>query len=49
MLQASRIHKLIGSAGSTLMVRVLGLILASLAVEMVLESVGELMLEMRAV
>jgi multiple antibiotic resistance protein len=48
LLQANRIHRLIGSAGSTLMVRVLGLILAALAVEMILESVGELWLEMRA-
>jgi multiple antibiotic resistance protein len=45
LLQASRIHRLIGDAGSTLMVRVLGLILAALAVEMVLSSITELMLE----
>jgi multiple antibiotic resistance protein len=49
LLQANRIDKFIGSAGSTLMVRVLGLILAALAVEMILESVGELLIEMRAV
>lgn len=47
LLQANRIYKLIGSAGSTLMVRVLGLVLAALAVEMVLESLAELMLELR--
>jgi multiple antibiotic resistance protein len=45
LLQASRIHRLIGDAGSTLMVRVLGLILAALAVEMVLSSITELMLK----
>ena len=49
LLQANRIYNLIGSAGSMLLVRVLGLILAALAVEMVLESIGELMLDMRAV
>lgn len=42
LLQANRVHALIGRAGSTLVVRVLGLILAALAVEMVLESVAEL-------
>ena len=46
LLQASRVYRVIGKAGSTLLVRVLGLILASLAVEMVLASVGELMQEM---
>ncbi len=49
LLQANRIHSLIGNAGSTLLVRVLGLILAALAVEMVLESIAELLLDMRAV
>jgi multiple antibiotic resistance protein len=49
LLQANRIYNLIGSAGSMLLVRVLGLILAALAVEMVLESIGELVLDMRAV
>ena len=48
LLQANRIHALIGNAGSTLVVRVLGLILAALAVEMVLEAGSELLLEMRA-
>jgi small neutral amino acid transporter SnatA (MarC family) len=37
--------RLIGDAGSTLMVRVLGLILAALAVEMVLSSITALLLE----
>lgn len=45
LLQASRIHRWIGDAGSTLMVRVLGLILAALAVEMVLSSVTALVAE----
>jgi multiple antibiotic resistance protein len=49
LLQANRIYNLIGKAGSMLLVRVLGLILAALAVEMVLESIGELVLDMRAV
>ncbi len=41
MLQANRVYGWIGAAGATLMVRVLGLILAALAVEMVLEGLGE--------
>jgi multiple antibiotic resistance protein len=45
LLQANRIHGLIGNAGSTLLVRVLGLILAALAVEMVLAAGSELLLE----
>lgn len=48
LLQANRIYALIGHAGSTLMVRVLGLILAALAVEMVLAAVSELLLDMPA-
>jgi len=38
LLQANRIHAWIGNAGATLSVRVLGLILAALAVEMTLEA-----------
>jgi multiple antibiotic resistance protein len=49
LLQANRIYALIGKAGSTLVVRVLGLILAALAVEMILEAGTELLLEMRAI
>ncbi len=48
LLQANRIYSLIGNAGSTLLVRILGLVLAALAVEMVLEAGSELLLEMRA-
>lgn len=48
LLQANRIYSLIGNAGTSLLVKVLGLILSALAVEMVLESVGELLLEMSA-
>jgi len=42
LLLADRIHRLIGHAGSTLIVRVLGLVLSALAVEMVLSSLAEL-------
>jgi len=45
LLQASRIYRWVGDAGSTLMVRVLGLILAALAVEMVLSSIRALVAE----
>lgn len=48
LLQANRIYGLIGSAGSTLLVRVLGLVLAALAVEMVIEAGTELLREMQA-
>jgi multiple antibiotic resistance protein len=48
LLQANRIHAWIGDAGSTLVVRVLGLVLAALAVEMVLEAGSALVLEMGA-
>jgi multiple antibiotic resistance protein len=43
LLQANRIYSLIGNAGATLMVRVLGLVLAALAVEMILGAGSELM------
>lgn len=49
LLQANRVHNLIGQAGSMLLVRVLGLVLSALAVEMVLESLVEPMHYMRAV
>lgn len=48
LLQANRIYGLIGKAGSTLLVRVLGLVLAALAVELILEATGELLLGLRA-
>lgn len=38
LLQANRIYALMGKAGATLLVRVLGLVLAALAVEMVIEA-----------
>ena len=40
-LQADRVYRLIGSSGCKLMVRVLGLLLAALAVEMALEGAAE--------
>ena len=43
MLLANRVHRLIGDAGASLLVRVMGLLLTSLAVEMVLEAAGELL------
>ena len=46
LLLANRIHALIGNAGATLMVKVLGLILAALAVEMILGAGSELLREM---
>ena len=48
LLQANRIYGVIGNAGATLLVRVLGLILAALAVEMVLEASSQLLPELRA-
>jgi len=48
LLQADRIYRVIGNAGATLMVRVLGLVLAALAVEMVLEAGSEILREMSA-
>lgn len=48
MLQANRIHALIGIGGSNLLVRILGLILASLATEMVLTAIVDLLPSMRA-
>lgn len=39
LLQATRIHRLIGDTGAAVLVRVLGVILASLAVEEILESI----------
>ena len=47
LLQANRIHAWIGNAGANLLVRILGLVLAALATEMVLDAVEEL-LGMRA-
>ena len=49
LLLANPIHRLIGQAGSNLLVRVLGLILSSLAVEMILEAVFKLAVELKAV
>ena len=46
LLQANRIYAVIGNAGATLMVKVLGLILAALAVEMILGAGSELVREM---
>ncbi len=43
MLLGNRVYGLIGNAGASLLVRVMGLLLTSLAVEMVLEAVAELM------
>jgi len=43
LLQANRVYKMIGMSGSTLMVRVLGLILAAIAVEMTVEAGIELL------
>jgi multiple antibiotic resistance protein len=47
LLQANRVHRLIGDAGSTLLVRLLGLVLAALAVEMILGAGSEFLGEMR--
>jgi len=46
LLQANRIYAVIGNAGATLMVKVLGLVLAALAVEMILGAGSELWQEM---
>ena len=46
LLLANRIYAWIGDAGATLMVKVLGLILAALAVEMILGAGSDLLLEM---
>lgn len=43
LLQASRVFALLGKAGTNLMVRVMGLVLASVAVEMILEAVVEIL------
>ena len=43
LLQASRVFALLGKAGTNLMVRVMGLILASVAVEMILEAIQEIL------
>lgn len=43
LLQANRIHAWIGNAGASLLVRILGLVLAALATEMVLDAVEELL------
>ena len=48
LLQANRVHRLIGNAGSTLLVRILGLVLAALAVEMILGAATEFLREMSA-
>jgi multiple antibiotic resistance protein len=42
LLQAHRIHRLIGNAGASLVVRVLGIVLAALAVEMGIEALEDL-------
>jgi multiple antibiotic resistance protein len=42
LLQAHRIHRLIGNAGASLIVRVLGIVLAALAVEMGIEALEDL-------
>lgn len=42
LLQANRVYRLLGKAGSSLVVRVMGLVLAGLAVEMILEAAAEL-------
>jgi len=46
LLLANRIYAWIGNAGATLMVKVLGLILAALAVEMILGAGSDLLAEM---
>jgi multiple antibiotic resistance protein len=43
LLQANRIYAWLGQAGSTLVVRIMGMILAAIAVEMVLEALAELL------
>ena len=43
LLQASRVFALLGKSGTNLMVRVMGLILASVAVEMILEAIQEIL------
>lgn len=48
LLLANRIYAVIGDAGATLLVRVLGLVLAALAVEMVLEAAAELLVDLGA-
>jgi len=48
LLQASRIHAWIGNAGANLLVRILGLVFAALATEMVLDAVEELLFSIRA-
>ena len=40
--QATRIHAFLGNAGASLIVRVMGMVLAGLAVEMILEAIEEL-------
>jgi multiple antibiotic resistance protein len=42
LVQAHRIHRLIGNAGASLIVRVLGIVLAALAVEMGIEALEDL-------
>ena len=43
LLQANRIYAWLGQAGSPLVVRIMGMILAAIAVEMVLEALAELL------
>ena len=43
LLQANRIYSLLGNAGSSLLVRVMGMVLAGVAIEMILEAVKELL------
>jgi len=43
LLQANRIHRLIGDTGAVVLVRVMGVILAALAVNEIIESIPEIM------
>lgn len=43
LLQANRIYSLLGNAGSNLLVRVMGMVLAGVAIEMILEAIKELL------
>ncbi|QDU89820.1 hypothetical protein Pla175_32160 [Pirellulimonas nuda] len=43
LLQASRIYAVLGEAGSSLLVRVMGIVLAAVAVEMILEALREIL------
>ena len=43
LFQANRIYGWLGQAGSTLVVRIMGMVLAAIAVEMILEALPELL------